>query len=109
MSDSLPSHTIHGILQAQILEWVPFPPSEDLPKPAVKPRSPTLQADSLPAELQGKPENTGVGGLSLLQWIFLTQELNLGLLPCKRILYQLNIGYISKDDFKEPGLGFSHT
>ena len=36
--------------------------------------SPALQADSLPAELQGKPKNTGVGSLSLLQGIFLTQE-----------------------------------
>ena len=31
---------------------------------------------SLPAEPQGKPKNTGVGSLSLLQRIFLTQELN---------------------------------
>ena len=28
--------------------------------------------------------------LSLLQGIFLTQELNQGLLPCRRILYQLS-------------------
>ena len=32
-----------------------------------------LQADSLPAEPQGKPKNTGVGSLSLLQEIFPTQ------------------------------------
>ena len=38
--------------------------------------SPALQADSLPAEPEGKPKNTGVGSLSLLQGIFLTQELN---------------------------------
>ena len=31
----------------------------------IKPRSPTLQVDSLPAESQGKPKNTGVGSLSL--------------------------------------------
>ena len=49
-----------------------------------------LQADSLPAEPQGKPKNTGVGNLSLLQWIFLTQESNQGLLLCRRILYQLS-------------------
>ena len=30
---------------------------------------------SFPAEPQGKPKNTGVGSLSLLQQIFLTQEL----------------------------------
>ena len=34
-----------------------------------------------------KPENTGVGSLSLLQWIFLTQESNWGLLHC-RLCYQ---------------------
>ena len=36
-----------------------------------------------------KPKNIGVGILSLLQWIFLIQELNQGLLHCRCILYQL--------------------
>ena len=63
----------------------------DLPNPGIEPRSPALQVDSLPAEPQEKPKNTGVGGsLSLLQWIFLTQELNWGLLHCRWILYQLS-------------------
>ena len=35
-------------------------------------------------------QNTGVGSLSLLQWIFPTQELNRGLLHCSQILYQLS-------------------
>ena len=35
-------------------------------------------------------QNTGVGSLSLLQGIFLTQELNLGLLYCRQILYPLS-------------------
>ena len=52
----------------------------DLPNPGIKPRSPALQADSLPSEPPGKPKNTGVGSLSLLQGIFLTQELNWGLM-----------------------------
>ena len=43
-------YTVHGILQARILEWVAFPFSRDLPNPGVEPRSPALQADSLPAE-----------------------------------------------------------
>ena len=42
--------------------------------------SPTLQVNSLPAEPPGKPKNTGVGSLSLLQGSFLTQESNWGLL-----------------------------
>ena len=54
----------------------PFPSPEDLPNPGIEPRSPALQADFLPAEPPGKPKNTGVGSLSLLQWIFPTQELN---------------------------------
>ena len=49
-----------------------------------------LQEDFLPSELPGKPKNTGVGCLSLLQGIFLTQELNWCLLHCRRILYQLS-------------------
>ena len=49
-----------------------------------------LQADSLLAEPQGKPKNTGVGNLSLLQGILPTQELNLGFLHCRQILYQLS-------------------
>ena len=70
-------------------EWS-FPSPGDLPNPGIEPGPPTLQVDSLPAEPQGKPKNTGVGSLSLLQGIFLTQELNQGLLHCRQILYQLN-------------------
>ena len=33
----------------------PFPSPGDLPNPGMEPRSPALQADSLPAEPQGKP------------------------------------------------------
>ena len=68
----------------------PFRSPGDLLNPRIKPTSPTLQADSLPAEPQGKPKNTGVGSLSLHQQIFLTQELNCGLLHCRQILYELN-------------------
>ena len=81
-------YIVHGILQTRIVEWIAFPFSRDLPNPGIKPRSPTLQMDSLPAEPQGKPKNTGVGSLSLLQQIFLTQESNWGLLHCRRILSQ---------------------
>ena len=34
------------------------PPPGDLPNPGIEPRSPILQADSLPAEPQGKPKTT---------------------------------------------------
>ena len=81
-------YTVHGILQARMLEWVafpfsrdqtqvsliaggfftswatreaqeywsgqPIPSSVDLPEPGIEPVSPTLQADSLSTEPQGK-------------------------------------------------------
>ena len=56
--------------------WVAFPFSRGSSHPGIKPRSPMLQVDSLPAEPQGKPKNAGVGSLSFLQQIFLTQESN---------------------------------
>ena len=56
----------------------------------IKPRSPVLQADSLPSEPPGEPKNTGVSSLPLLQVISLTQELNQALLHSRQILYQLS-------------------
>ena len=56
----------------------------------MEPRSPALQEDSLPAEPPGKPKNTGVGSLPLLQRIFPARGWNPGLPPCRRILYQLS-------------------
>ena len=49
------NYIVHGILQARILEWVAFSSPEDLPNPGIEPRSPALQADSLPTELRGNP------------------------------------------------------
>ena len=49
------AYTVHGILQVRMLEWVVIVPfSRDLPNLGIEPRSPTLRADSLPAEPQGK-------------------------------------------------------
>ena len=79
-------YTVHGILQARILKWVAFPFSRDLRNPGIQPMSPALQVDSLPAEPQVKTKHTGVGTLSLLQRIFLTQESNWDLLHCRRFL-----------------------
>ena len=50
ISSSPPGSSVHGISQARILEWVTFPPSEDLPVPELEPVSlvsPVLQVDSL--------------------------------------------------------------
>ena len=45
----------------RILEWVAIPSPGDPLNPGIKLGSPALQVDSLPAESQGKPKNTGVG------------------------------------------------
>ena len=91
MSDSLKSHGLSmEFSRPEYWSRQPFPSPRDLPNPGIQPRFPALQADSLPAEPQGKPKNTGVGSLSLLQWIFLTQRLNQSLLHCRQILYQLS-------------------
>ena len=60
MDYSLPDSSVHGILQARILEWIvmPFSPG-NLPELGIKPRSPALQADSLPFEPPGKPPEVG--------------------------------------------------
>ena len=114
MGYSPPGSSVHGILQARILEWVATPSSR---------RSSHLSWGSctsvwfFTAEPQGKPfygwsevqvtqsclilqpmdcpwdspgQNTGVGSLSLLQGIFPTWGSNPGLPHCKRILLQLN-------------------
>ena len=64
--------------------------TEPFPSPGIKPRFSAWQVDSLQAEPQRKPKNTGVGSPSLLQRIFLTQESNRGLLHYRQILYQLS-------------------
>ena len=51
---SLPGSSVHGILQARILENS-FPYLVDLPDPGIELRSPALQADSLLSEPAGKP------------------------------------------------------
>ena len=69
---------------------MPWPPPGDLPNPGIKPGSPALQADSLSSEPPGKPKNTGVGSLCLLQGIFLTQGTNPALLHCTQTCYSLS-------------------
>ena len=76
-----------GFSRQEHWSGLPCPPPGNLPYPEIKTRS-TLQVYSLPSEPPGKPKNTGVGSLTLLQGIFQTQELNQGLLPCRQILYQ---------------------
>ena len=97
-ADSLQPHGLQptrhlcpwGFSRQEDWSGLPCPSPGHLPNAGIEPRSPTLQADSLPAEPPGKPKNTGVGSLPFLQGIFLIQKLNQGLLHCRRILYQLS-------------------
>ena len=49
MDCSTPGFSVHGILQARIMEWVAMSSSRGSSNPGIKPRSPALQADSLPS------------------------------------------------------------
>ena len=78
MDCSLPGSSVYGILWARILERVAIPISRGSSQPRDRTQVSTLQADSFPSEPPGKPMNAGVGSLSLLQGIFLTQKSNWG-------------------------------
>ena len=86
---SLPSSSVHGVLQARILERVAVPFSRGSSQ-ATDRTHVSYIADSLLPKPPGKPSKTGVGSLFLLQQIFPTQESNWGLLPCRWILYHLS-------------------
>ena len=79
-----------GLSRQEYWRGLPCPPLGNLPNPGIKPRSPALQLDSIPSEPPGKPRNTVMGSLSLLQEIFPNQESNWGFLHYSWILYQLS-------------------
>ena len=78
MSDSLQLHGLYSSWNSPSQNTGVGNLSEDCPNPGIEPRSPALQADSLLAESQGKPKNTGVARLSLLQVDLPTQGIELG-------------------------------
>ena len=55
--DSSPSRLLHlwEFPRQEYWSGLPFPSPGNLPDPGIKPRSPALQADSLPSEPPGKP------------------------------------------------------
>ena len=53
MDCSPPDSSVHGILQARIVEWLPVPSPADLPNPGIEPVSPALQTDSYHLSHQG--------------------------------------------------------
>ena len=68
MDCSPPGSSVHGILQARKLEWVVISFSGDLPNPEIEPGSPALLADSLLAELPGKPYKQNAS-CEMLDWM----------------------------------------
>ena len=67
-----------GFSRQKYWSGLPCPPPGDLPNPGIKPRSPALQADSSPSELQGNPP-----------YLFLSLSLKLGIkeyLPHKTMM-----------------------
>ena len=87
MDCSPPGSSVHGILQARILEWVAI----SFPRGSSQPRDWTqvslVAGRFFTTEPPGKPKSTGVGSLSLFQGIFPTQGLNPSLLHCRQTLY----------------------
>ena len=78
-----------GFSRQEYRRGLPCPPPGDLPNLGIEPRSPTLWADSLLSEPPGKPKKIGVGNLSLLKGIFLTQASNWGFLHYRQIFTSL--------------------
>ena len=83
-------YTVHGILQARILEWVAFPFSRGSSQSRDRAKVSLIAGGFFTSWATGKPKNTEMGSLALLQEIFPTQESNRGLLHCRWILYQLS-------------------
>ena len=54
MDNSPPGSAVHEILQVRYCSGLSFPSPGDFPDPKIEPRSPALQADSLPSEPPGK-------------------------------------------------------
>ena len=68
------NYTVHGVLQARILELVAVPFSKGSSQPRDQTQVSLIAGGFFTSWTQGKPKNTGVDSLSLLQQIFLTQE-----------------------------------
>ena len=81
MDWSPPGSSVHGILQARILEWVAIPFSRGSPNPGIEPRSPAVQADFLLFEPPGKP-------------IFIGEETNSECWSWSRVLFPPHQGEV---------------
>ena len=88
MDYSLPGSSVFGILQARILEWLPFPPPGNLPPLGIKPSSPPFPAVAgrfFTTEPPGKPSFHFT--LSSVYIHYCYSQFTLPLLCLKPILY----------------------
>ena len=91
MDYSLSGASVHGILQARILEWVAVPFSRGSSQLKDQTQVSCIAGRFFFTIIAtGKPKNIEVGSLSPLQWIFPTQGLNPGLPHYRQILYCLS-------------------
>ena len=101
-------HTVHGILQVRILEWVTFPFSRTSSQPRDRTQVSHVAEGFFTSWATRKAKNTVLSSLSLLQRIFLTQESNQGLLHCRQIPTELSGGYANWTSKKSVFLYFSY-
>ena len=101
-----------GFSRQEYWSELPCCPPRDLPNPGIKPRSPTLPADSLPSEPPRKPKNTGVRSLPYNQEILISTIVSGGLtcgstvknLPAMQKLQEMLFRSLGWEDSLEEGV-----
>ena len=67
--------TLSGVILVRSRGHAPFPSPGDLPNPEIEPKSPSLQADFLPAEPQTIPKRFSPGSTQMSSWtLFLSLQ-----------------------------------
>ena len=89
--------SVHGILQARILEWVAISFSGDLLDPGIEPGSPTLQAEALLSEPPGKPRRHMRCGFN--PWVVK--------IPWRRTWYPTSVLLLGKSHGQRSLVGYS--
>ena len=73
---------------------LPFPCPGDLPHPGIKPRSPTLQADSLPSEPPREPRQVGLAQASAFSLCPGAQEIFCTRLTSEVCIFPSSVGFL---------------
>ena len=96
-------YKVHVILQARILEWLPFPSPGDLPNSGIEPRSPDCRQILHQLSYKGSPR--------ILEWVtypFSSRSsdpgIELGSPALQADSLPTTLGVYQRIDFKEPRL-----